>query len=1053
MTSALILLSRVACRGQEVGAPRMRALLALLADDVRTGCSTERLVAGLWPDVLPAHPDKALQVLVSRARSQLGADVIASTPTGYRLTFAEDQVDSSVLLRHAAASAERARVGDHTGSLTAAEAGLALWEGGGGDPDGAAADDAVAALRARCARVRGDLVRAQGLALARSGRHAEAAAPLTAAAAQYPRDEEVLAELLRGEAATVGPAAALTRYEDYRRELRDTLGTDPGAGLRAVQQVLLREQKPVARHGVPHEPNQLLGREEDIAAVQQSLRTARVVTVLGPGGIGKTRLAHAVSRRAPQRLVHAVPLAGVTTDEDVAAEVASALGAGAGRHGAVTGPAALDPVQAILGVLGSGPALLVLDNCEHVVQGAADLVRTLIASSRELRVLATSRAPLDLRSEAVYALPKLGLDVAVELFTQRARAARTRVELPSDAVTEVCRHLDGLPLAVELAAARVRVLSVQQIAHRIGDRFALLRGGARDAPVRHRTLHAVVEWSWNLLTEDARAALRTLSVFPGGFSAEAADHVLAGDALPLLTELTDQSLLTATDTPVGARFRMLETVREFSAARLAEEGEAERALGEFLAWAREFGVVHHDWVFGSDPRAVGARVKAEQDNLVSALRHAMARTDGPTTAALTAVLAALWSTDADYPRLAALAADTGQPLSHYRPEPDGVEVARAAAVLCGTSLFMNYGPQAGLPRQLVTLRRLPPTPPDTLLGAAAAVLGAVPDMLASGHDVLHELCGSDQPLVAGVAECVATYIWEYEHDMDRALASARRMTTALSVVAGPALRVMVRSRASELCLKAGRGDEAHEHLSAALDALPRLGDEHDYIGIRTGLALACLQREDPDEAEKWLRQADGVGTTPYDEFYSPDLGARAEIALARGQTETGLRLWRDAVQRMSSTGAAHGGGGPYVPGDSWLDPWALQIQSAAITAHAHAGRIDLVMEPLDRLRRLLRIMAQGSAQLPLELEVYGTVLHALGMAGVVSGDARAVRMIALAERMRVLREFQPTMSAARARQTAEDTDRAAYADAVSEYATLERHELCAATGEFTLDRA
>ncbi|MEU8957621.1 BTAD domain-containing putative transcriptional regulator [Streptomyces sp. NPDC048518] len=1053
MTPALILLPRVACRGQEVGAPRLRALLALLADDVRTGCSTERLVAGLWPDVLPARPGKALQVLVSRARSQLGADVIASTPTGYRLTFAEGQVDSSALLRHAAVSVERARAGDHAGSLTAAEAGLALCEGWGGDTDGAAADNPVAALRARCARVRGDLVRAQGLALARSGRHAEAAAPLTAAAAERPRDEEVLAELLRSEAATVGPAAALTRYEDYRRQLRDTLGTDPGAELRAVQQALLREQKPVARHGVPHEPNQLLGREADIAAVEELLRTARVVTVVGPGGIGKTRLAHAVGRRAAQRLVHAVPLAGVTTDEDVAVEVASALGAGAGRHGAVTGPAALDPVQAILGVLGSGPALLVLANCEHVVQGAADLVRALISSSRELCVLATSRAPLALRSEAVYALPELGLDVAVELFTQRARAARTRAELPSDAVAEVCRHLDGLPLAVELAAARVRVLSVQQIAHRLGDRFALLRGGARDAPVRHRTLHAVVDWSWNLLTEDARAALRTLSVFPGGFSAEAADHVLGDDALSLLTELTDQSLLTATDTSAGVRFHMLETVREFSAARLAEEGEAEQALDGFLVWAREFGVVHHDWVFGSDPRAVGARVKAEQDNLVSALRHAMARADGPTTAALTAVLAALWSTDADYPRLAALAADTGQPLSHYHPEPGYVEVARAAAVLCGASLFMNYGPQVGLPRQLVTLRRLPPAPPDTLLGAAAAVLSAVPDMLASGHDVLHELCDSGQPLVAGVADCVATYIWEYEHDMDRALASARRMTTALAAVVGPALQVMVRSRASELCLKAGRGDEAHEHLLAALDALPRLGDEHDYIGIRTGLALACLQRGDPDEAEKWLRQADSAETSPYDDFYSPDLGVRAEIALARGQTETGLRLWRDAVQRMSGAGGARGDGGPNVRGDAWLDPWALQIQSAAITAHAHAGRIDLVVEPLDRLRRLVRILAQRSAQLPLEIAVYGTVLHALGMAGVVSGDTRAVRMLALAERMRVLREFQPTMSAARARQAAEDADRAAYADAVSEYATLEREELRAAAREFTLDRA
>ncbi|MDX6314315.1 MAG: hypothetical protein QOF44_3779, partial [Streptomyces sp.] len=388
MTTDLTLLPRVAYRGQEVTAPRLRGLLALLAGDLHTGCSIERLVAGLWPEELPGQPGKALQVLVSRARAQLGADVIAITPTGYRLTLAEDQVDSSALLLHAAAGADRARAGDHAGSLAAAEAGLALWEG---TPDGAGdTDDPVAALRTERAPVRGTLVRAQALALARLGRHGEAAGPLAVAASEHPRDEEVLAELLRGEAATAGPSAALMRYEAYRRELRDELGTDPGAGLKAVQQELLRGEAPVVRHGVPHEPNPLLGRDEDIAAVERLLRASRAVTVVGPGGLGKTRLAHAVSRRAEQRVVYFVPLAGVSANEDVAAEVASALGAGEGRPGAVSGHASADPVSGILGVLGSGPALLVLDNCEQVIRGAAGLVQALVSSSKDLRVLATS---------------------------------------------------------------------------------------------------------------------------------------------------------------------------------------------------------------------------------------------------------------------------------------------------------------------------------------------------------------------------------------------------------------------------------------------------------------------------------------------------------------------------------------------------------------------------------------------------------------------------------------------------------------------------------------
>ncbi|WP_299532208.1 BTAD domain-containing putative transcriptional regulator [uncultured Streptomyces sp.] len=1061
MTTDLTLLPRVAHRGQEVTAPRLRALLALLAGDLRAGCGTERLVEGLWPGELPERPGKALQVLVSRARAQLGAGLIVSTPTGYRLALPEAQVDSSALLLHAAACADRARAGDHAGSLAAAEAGLALWQGTSDDPGDA--EDPVDALRAERAPVRDALVRARALALARLGRHAEAAGPLAVAAGRHPRDEEVLAELLRGEAATAGPSAALTRYEAYRRELRDELGTSPGAGLRAVHRELLRGEAPVARHGVPHEPNQLLGRDEDVAAVELLLRGSRAVTVMGPGGLGKTRLAHAVSRRAAQRVVHFVPLAAVATDAEVAGEVASALGAGDGRPGAMGGLAPADPVTGILGALGSGPALLVLDNCEQVVRGAAELVQTLLRSSEDLRVLATSRAPLGLTSEAVYALPELGLATSVELFTQRARAARSGVQLPPDAVAELCRHLDGLPLAVELAAARVRVLSVPEIARRLGDRFALLRGGARDAPERHRTLHAVVDWSWNLLAEDGRAALRLLSVFPGGFTGGAAEQVLGEDALFLLEQLVDQSLLTVVDAPAGVRFRMLETVREFSAARRTEAGEEDLAVDRFLLWARDFGVAHHDFLFGVEPQAAWERIRAEQDNLVPALRHALAREDGPTLAALTATLSALWSTDSNYPRLAALAADTGQALSHYHPEPEYVEVARAAAVMCTALLLMVQGPRAV--RHLVTLRRLPPAPPDTLLRATAAVLSAVPDIRPPHYTVLRGLCAGDDryPLVAGIAECMATYVWEYEHDFDSAITSARRAVAALAAVDNPTVQLMAHSRLAELCLRTEQSDEAYAHLRVSLGMLPRLGDGRDNIGLRSALVLACLHRGDPDEAEDWLRLAEDEATSPQDALYTTDLGARAEIALTRGLTEVGLGLWRSTVERTLAAAAAQGD-------ETWLGPWTLQVQAAAVTAHAYTGRAGLVAEMADRVRERLSAMVDGPARSPMDLPHIGTALHALGVVALASrtaggedagdgeavggeavgGEAvgvsgedagRAVRMIALAERLRAMREFHPTMSSDRARKLSQNADGAAYADAVSEYAALGRDGL------------
>ncbi|AJE41648.1 ATP-binding protein [Streptomyces nodosus] len=1034
MTTELTLLPHVSCRGREITAPRLRGLLALLAQELRTGCSTGRLVEGLWPDDLPERPGKAAQVLVSRLRAQLGAELIVSTPTGYRLALDEAQVDSSALLRYETGSAERARAGDHPGALAQAETGLALWDGVLGAGSGEDLRDPLVALRADRVRVLRSLARTRALALARVGRREEAVAPLAGLARELPRDEEVLAELLRCEAATSGRAAALTRYDAYRRALREELGTGPGPGLRALHQELLGADVPPARHGVPHEPNALLGRDADLAAVTGLLREVRVVTLVGPGGLGKTRLSHAVSRAAEQPVVHFVPLAGVTADEGVADEVASAVGAAEGRP-FTAGP---DVVGGIVAALGPGPALLVLDNCEQVVRGVAGLVQALVSRAKELRILTTSRAPLGLTSESLYALPELSPAVSAALFEQRARAARPGVELPADQVAEICRHLDGLPLAVELAAARVRVLSVGDISHRLRDRFALLRGGARDAPERHRTLRAVVEWSWNLLEPDGRAALRALSVFPGGFAEDAAEHLLGdrGDTLALLEQLADQSLIKVGEGPSGVRFHMLETLREFSAARRAEAGEEEPVTERFLSWARDFGRAHHDVLFSGDPLSSIVRIRAEQDNFVLALRYALARDDGPTVAALTAVLASLWATDTHYARLAALAAETGGPLSHFRPGPEDVEAVRSAAAVCTAGLFMGRGPHAV--RQLVTLRRLPSAPPDTLLRGLAVVLCAVPETQPPRYTRLRELCDADQPMVAGVAACLASYVWESEHRTEQALECARRALDVLGPLGNPSMMLLVHGRISELCLQSERGAEAYRHLRAARDALEESGEWSDSIGVHWGLVFACLQRGEVDEAEYWLGLTALDRQPEYSRLFAPDLPARAEIALARGLTETGLGLWRRAVEQMREDSLPHAG-------DPFLDPWLLQLQAAALTAHAQHGRLEPVAGLAGQLRERLLGSERGPSgeRAPAELPVYGTALLALGFAGLAGGDTAAVRLMALAERMQVLRDF-PTLSSARCREAAEKADRAAYTDARSAYAALGREELWAA---------
>ncbi|TDW23948.1 putative ATPase [Kribbella kalugense] len=624
----------------DVPGARLRGLLIALALEPGRVVSKAALVDWIWGEQPPADATNALQRLVSRLRKVLPEGSVEGQTDGYRLQVDPDSVDAVRFERLVA----RARTDQDPQGVRLLREALELWRGPAMQDVGLTESGAFDAAVTRLDGLRLAAMEDRYDAEITLGHGAEMVTELTDLVTAHPVRERLVAALMRALVASGRDTEALRVFERTREILADELGVDPSPELSALHVALLRgelvRRDEKRNTNLREELTTYVGKDADIDAVRGLIAEHRLTTLIGPGGSGKTRLAGESARTLLGDLPDGawmVELAAIGADGDVAQATLAAL---ALRDALLGDVPEADPTDRVIAAVRERAMLLILDNCEHVIESAATFAHRVLGECPRLRILATSREALGITGEALWpvaplALPAEGGELdspAVRLLQDRAGAVRA--DLTSDAQTlatmaRICRALDGMPLAIELAAARLRTMSLEQLANRLDDRFRLLTGGSRTALPRHRTLRAVVDWSWELLSEAERSVLRRLSVFAGGASLEAAEQVCAGGAveswevLDLLTALTEKSLVVAKDegTP---RYRMLGTIKEYAQQRLAEAGESDSTRRTHLAYFTELTETADPHLRRAEQLEWLAILEPDHDNIAAAMRGALA---------------------------------------------------------------------------------------------------------------------------------------------------------------------------------------------------------------------------------------------------------------------------------------------------------------------------------------------------------------------------------------------------------------------------------------------
>jgi predicted ATPase/DNA-binding SARP family transcriptional activator/tetratricopeptide (TPR) repeat protein len=1015
-----------------------RALLALLLLSPGRMVTAGTLIDRLWDEGdLPADPSNALQLRVSKLRRALtGTDaVVIRDGVGYRADVAADAVDAEAFVDDVRAA--RARRDNPGGRDVSAESEAAALFGAaldrwGGDPLADFAGQSWAMVEAaRLSQLRLAALTERAQLLLSLGRPGDVLADLDPVVGKDPTQETLAGLLMTALYQSGRQADALEVFARTRAVLDDELGLEPSAALRAMHQKVLAQdaslrpiepvqptgrpappavpaseptmpgQPVVLRSNVPPPVRALIGRENELGALRDLLATSRLVSLVGPGGAGKTATGYVAAAGLVDRYrdgVWVVRLASVTDPEHVPLAAAEALGAPL-DGAAVGGPAR----QRLLTFLAHRELLLVLDNCEHVVDAAARLVDDVLSQCPNVTVLTTTREALGVPGEVQVPLgplptPPAGTPAAevlgypaAQLFAERARAVRPTLDLTSDAdlaaVADVVVALDGMPLAVELAAARASTLAPVELAARLTDRFGLLTSGARTADARQRTLRATVDWSHDLLTEPEQVVFRRLAVFHGGWTLDAAEtvtagrDVAAGEVLDVLSRLVERHMVTVDDVHPGqpSRYRMLETLRQYAVEKLAADGEAEQVAAAHVAYFRALTDAAEWTLRGAGQAATVRRLRDELPNLRAAFAWLATddQDDGRVEDALHLAGGLGWfwhfgrHVEGRDVLRQVIARDGGSPLARARAlqAVSLVERPRACPVHPSPRCAETAAESLALFEQLGDTRR----------AAISRVLLAVEGVSAHAGD---EKATRSQALLAAADEQFTADDDEWGH----ALAAFVRMETYLKT--GDATRAIPTGRAAAAAFRAlsdpwglsavlyhlgwglrqfGRYAEAVPVLEEAIEVSANGGTQNTELWALADLGVALVNLGDLDAARARFDAA-GVGSTESGDGAGHVLATYGYGLLARVAGD-----WTQARARYGAAlagfeelgtpvpvGLALAGLGRCDESDGLLDEAQSKFERARDIGDT-AGEPALVAAGLEGLATLAMLTAEGGS--------------------------------------------------------------------------------------------